>query len=60
MLIIILEVQIQHETQDSICVNIMNTWNAFLAQHPETPNTSVELQKLALIKLGALCVFLIK
>ena len=51
------EVQIEHEALDSICVNINRRWDAFLAQHPETPNSAVELQKLGLIKLGARFVF---
>ena len=45
------EVQLQHEARDSLCVNVMDRWNAFLARHPETPDTAVELQHQAKIKL---------
>ena len=45
------EVQLQHEARDSLCVNVMDRWNAFLTQHPGTPDTAVELQQQAKIKL---------
>ena len=45
------EVQIQHEVHDSLCVNIKDRWNTFLAQHPETPDTAYELERQAWIKL---------
>ena len=45
------EVQIQHEVHDSLCVNIKDRWNSFLAQHPETPDTAYELERQAWIKL---------
>ena len=32
-------------------MNIKERWNSFLAQHPETPDTAVELQQQAKIKL---------
>ena len=46
------KVQIAHEARDSICVNAVDRFNAFLTQHPETPDSTVELQRQALIKLG--------
>ena len=44
--------QIAHDARDSICVNAVDRFNAFLTQHPETPDSTVELQRRALIKLG--------
>ena len=46
------KVQIAHEARDSICVNAVDRFNEFLSQHPEAPDSTVELQRQALIKLG--------
>ena len=45
------QVQVQHDVRDSICFQIQEKFNTFLAQNPDTPDTSAELQKMALIKL---------
>ena len=39
------------EAYDSICFNILDEWNKFLAQNPETPDSAAELERRALIKL---------
>ena len=44
--------QVAHDARDSICVNAVDRFNEFLSQHPEAPDSTVELQRQALIKLG--------
>ena len=46
------KVQVAHDARESICVNAVDRFNEFLSQHPEAPDSTVELQRQALIKLG--------
>jgi hypothetical protein len=47
------QVQVQHQAQDDITVNLYNSFNEFLKTHESTeiPKSLVELQQKALIKL---------
>ena len=45
------QVQVQHEARDSICFQIQEKFNAFLAQHGSAPCNLVELQRQALINM---------
>ena len=45
------QVQIQHEARDSICFQIQERFNTFLAQHEDAPKNLADLQRQALIKL---------
>ncbi len=45
------QVQGQHDVRGFICFQVQDKFNAFLTQNPDTPDTSVELQKAALIRL---------
>ena len=47
------QVQVQHQAQDDITVNIYNSFNEFLKtqESPDIPKSLVELQQKALIKL---------